>query len=767
MAGALPEYMVPSAFVTLDALPLTPNGKVDRRALPRPAAPQAPTGGRAPRTPQEEALCRLIGDLLGTPPVGVDDDFFLLGGHSLLATRLAGRVRSVLGAELAVRDVFEHPTAAGLAQVLDRARPARPRLTTAGRPELVPLSSAQRRLWFLNRFEGPGATYNIPLTLRLDGPLDAGALQAALDDVVARHEALRTRYPEVDGTPHQEVLPPGAVRVPFAVENAPADAATPDTAGRTWPWRAVRAAMLTPFDVGTDLPVRVWLFREAPDVHTLVLVVHHIAADGWSMGPLVRDLAAAYRARTAGVAARWAPLPVQYADYALWQRELLDGPEGVASEQLTYWRGTLAGLPEQIALPLDRPRPAVASHGGDAHLAHWDAELLASITGLARESGTSLFMVLQAGLALLLSGHGAGTDIPIGTPIAGRTDDALDDVVGFFVNSLVLRNDLSGDPTFAELLERVRETDLGAYQHQDLPFERLVDEVNPTRTQGQSPLFQVMMALQNQQAATLDLPGVTATAEQHHHGISKFDLTFSFTELPVGEGGGLHVGVEFATDLFEAGTVAALTSRFARLLGRVAADPGLPLSRYPVLDDDERTAVLALGQGTQLTVNDGESLPAAFLRQAAHRPGAVAVRYPWADGGYGELTYEELAARSGRLAAALVGVGVGAESGVAVLLERSAGQVVAALGVVRAGVRMCRWTGGGRWAGSGRRCGRPGCGRCWSTRPGATTPGSPRRSGTACPSSSSTRRTPYPPLRPSPPPRRPCRPYPVVSGWRM
>nr|WP_198545938.1 non-ribosomal peptide synthetase [Actinacidiphila yeochonensis] len=672
LAAVLPAHAVPSVFVALDAIPRTPNGKADRAALPRPAAETGPAG-RAPRTPQEQVLRDLVAELLGLPEVGVEDDFFLLGGHSLLATRLVSRVRSVLGVELAVRDVFERRTAAGLARAVARAGAARREVTAGARPEVVPLSFAQQRLWFLGRLEGPNATYNVPLVVRLEGGLDVAALRSALADVVGRHEALRTRCVEVAGVPAQVVVPVAEAVPGVAVTDVPPRGAE----------ERVARAVTEPFDLENDLPLRVRLLREGPDVHTLVLVVHHIAADGWSMGPLVRDLAAAYRARTAGGAPQWAPLPVQYADYALWQRGLLDQAldqeAAPAAGQTAYWRHALAGLPEQIALPLDRPRPAVASHAGAVHEAVLDADALAAVRGLARETGTSLFMVLQAALALLLSGHGAGTDIPLGTPIAGRTDEALDDLVGFFVNSLVLRNDLSGDPTFAELLERVRETDLGAYQHQDVPFERLVEELNPVRTQGRSPLFQVMLALQNHEAAVLDLPGLTAEVRPRHNGVAKFDLTFFFTELPVGEGGGLHVGVEFATDLFEAGTVAALTSRFARLLGRVAADPGLPLSRYPVLDDDERTAVLALGQGGP-QAGDQRSLAALFAAQAARTPDAPALR-----DGHRTLSYTELGFVADTLAAALVGVGVGAESGVAVLLERSAGQVVAALGVVRAG----------------------------------------------------------------------------------
>ncbi|WNI16131.1 non-ribosomal peptide synthetase [Actinacidiphila sp. ITFR-21] len=669
LGAVLPEHMVPSAFVALPALPLTPNGKVDRSALPAPGATgTAGPSGRAPRTPREQVLCGLFAEVLGVPDVSVDDDFFLLGGHSLLATRLISRVRSVLGAELSVRELFEHPTVAGLARVGDGTGRARPTVGVLDRPELLPLSFAQRRLWFLNRFEGPNATYNVPLTVDLEGPLDIAALQAALGDVVGRHETLRTAYPESAGVPHQVVLPPERAVPRVGVTDANAE----DIGGH------VARVLAEPFDVTADLPLRAWLFREAVDRHTLVVVVHHIAADGWSLDPLMRDLAVAYRARLQGRAPTWAPLPVQYADYTLWQHELLDGEQGVAAVQSAYWRETLRGLPEQIALPLDRPRPATAADRGEMHLRTLDGSLHEGLRWLAQETGTSLFMVLQAGLALLLHQHGAGTDIPLGTPIAGRTDDALDELVGFFVNTLVLRTDLSGDPTFRELLGRVRDADLRAYQHQDLPFERLVEDLNPVRARNQSPLFQVMLALQNQRTARVDLPGIDAAVLQRHNGVSKFDLTFSFTELP--DAGGLHVAVEFATELFDAATAGRLTDRLAHLLTQLTADPDRPLTHYTALTDQERTDTLALGGRTAVRPEPTPSVPEVFAEQAARTPRAVAVRDDTTT-----LTYAELDALTAALAGVLVGCGVRAEGGVAVLMDRCPGVVVASLGALRAG----------------------------------------------------------------------------------
>ncbi|MFA1559414.1 amino acid adenylation domain-containing protein, partial [Actinomadura chokoriensis] len=445
-AERLPDYMVP-AFTVLDALPLTVNGKLDRAALPAPDTGAA--ASREPRSPQEEILCGLFADILGVPRVGVDDGFFDLGGDSLTATRLVSRVRSALGAELPVRALFEAPTVAGLAERLaDAAGAVRPPLVRAERPDVVPLSYAQQRLWFLNRFEGASATFNMPIALRLNGALDLDALRAALADVVARHEPLRTIFPDGSGTARQLVLEPAAARPRLDIAET-AEAALP---------MALAAEVGRGFDLSVEPPLRARLFALSPGTggdgtHVLMLVLHHIAADGWSMAPLARDVILAYAARAEGREPQWAPLPVQYGDYTLWQQELLgseDDPESLVSRQLAYWRDALAGLPEELRLPADRPRPAEASYRGGTHTFELDADLHAGLLALARENGASLFMVMQAAYAALLTRLGAGTDVPIGSPIAGRMDEALDDLVGMFVNMLVLRTDTSGDPSFRE-----------------------------------------------------------------------------------------------------------------------------------------------------------------------------------------------------------------------------------------------------------------------------------------------------------------------------
>ncbi|MFG3044994.1 amino acid adenylation domain-containing protein [Streptomyces sp. NPDC048241] len=671
----LPSYMVPSAIQSLDALPLTVNGKIDRAALPAPTGAGPGAAGRAPRGAHEEIVAGLFADVLGVPQVGVDDDFFALGGHSLLATRLVGRIRTALGTETEIRTLFENPTVASFAAVLaDGDRPARPALVPQPRPEVLPLSYAQRRLWFLHRLDGPSATYNIPFAVRLDGPLDQEALRAALDDVVARHSALRTIFPADGEGPHQHITAPGAANVPFTVRDADEDRLDAVVAG-------IAAEAI---DIETELPIRATLLRLGDDSHVLALVVHHIAADGSSLAPLTRDLGTAYRARVGGQAPAWTAPPVDHVDHALWQRTLLgdeNDPDSVLSGQLEHWKQALGGLPELIDLPWDRPRPAVPQHIGATHDFTLDADTARRIADLARTSGCSVFMVLQAALSLLLSRHGAGEDIPLGTAVAGRTDEAATDLVGFFVNTLVLRTDLSDDPTFRELLDRVKEFDLSAYTHQDLPFERLVELLNPARSQSHHPLFQTMLVLQNHSpAAPVELPGLTVSPVPIELDVSKFDLSFTFTETHDDQGapGAMRAAVDYATELFDAATVHALGERLTGLLTAVTADPDLPLRAYDVLTDADRAAVTAWATGPE--ADRPESVPALFRRRVRDTPDAPAVRDATTT-----LTYRELDALADSVAAALAARGIGPEDRVAVALPRTRELLVTLLGVLKAG----------------------------------------------------------------------------------
>ncbi|AUH39488.1 non-ribosomal peptide synthetase [Streptomyces sp. CMB-StM0423] len=685
LRARLPAFMVPAAFVMLGDLPLNANGKIDRDALPAPGQDPGEAAGAAPRTPRERLMCELFADVLGVPRVGADTDFFAAGGHSLQAIRLVARIRTALGADLALSALFEAPTPARLGARLDGAAPARPALTADPRPAAgaVPLSYAQQRLWFLHRAEGPAATYNIPLVQRFTGELDPDALERALGDVVARHECLRTVFPDTGGTadsgagPRQRILGAAAARPALPVT---------EVAGAAELRRKLAEAVRYAFDLAVEPPLRAELFVLGPAESVLCLVVHHIAADGWSMTPLTRDLATAYAARLRGREPDWAPLPVRYTDYTRWQRRLLGAPEdpdGLLHRQLAHWTAALADLPDEIALPRDRARPAVASYAGGRVRLHIDAELHAALADVGSRSGASLFMVLHAGLAALLTKLGAGTDLPVGSVIAGRSDEALDDLVGFFVNTLVLRTDTSGDPAFAELLERVRDTALAAYAHQDVPFERLVEALGPPRSPGRHPLFQVALSVDADETAEFTLPGLRASRIRVPTRTAKFDLDIGIGEQrsATGEPLGLTGTLDYATDLFDRATVQEFADRWVRLLRAAAAEPGLPISRIDVLSGAERRLLV----GNADADGDGESAPARtltglFAAQVRATPGAVAVAAAGT-----KLTYAQLDARAGRLAHALAARGAGPEDVVAVALPRSADLVVALLAVLRAG----------------------------------------------------------------------------------
>ncbi|MFL6129471.1 MAG: amino acid adenylation domain-containing protein [Mycobacteriales bacterium] len=659
-ARRLPDHMLPAAWVLLDQLPLTANGKLDRAALPAGGA-VAERPGRAPRSPREELLCELFADVLGLSRVGVDDSFFDLGGHSLLATRLVGRVRSVFGVEVPVRSLFEAPTVARWAERLDAGAAPRPPVRAAARPPVLPLSAAQRRLWFLDRLDGSGGTYNIAFGLRLRGRLDRAALQAALQDLVGRHESLRTVFPDRDGVPRQEVRT--AVRVELPVDRPP------DLAG------AVAAEVGRGFDLTAEIPLRARLFATG-DEHVLLLVLHHIAADGASIEPLGRDLATAYAARRDGRVPDWPPLPVQYADYVLWQRELLHG--GVGDRQLGCWARALAGLPEQLELPADRPRPAVASHRGGAVHFRWEPGLHADVLRLARRTRSTVFMVAQAALAALLTRLGAGTDVPIGTVTAGRADEALDDLVGCFLNTLVLRTDTGGDPTFGELLARVRGTDLAAYDASDLPFEQLVEALNPVRSLTRHPLFQVMLLVQDGSGGVPELPGLDVSPYRVDARVAKFDLAVHLAERrgDAGEPAGIDGTVQYSADLFDPATVERLAARLTRLVAAAVAEPELPIGRLDLLADAERRQLAAWGTGDPVAPATVVDL---FEAQVARTPAEPAL----VQGGT-VLTYAELDARVNRLARLLAGRGAGPERLVALALPRSIDLVAAQLAVLRA-----------------------------------------------------------------------------------
>ncbi|MEU9560403.1 condensation domain-containing protein, partial [Streptomyces fumanus] len=675
VAGRLPGHMVPAAVIPLDAFPVTVNGKLDRSALPAPDF-AAQVGSRAPATPTEELLCGLFAEVLGVERVGVEDSFFDLGGDSLLAMRLIARIRSVLRVEVGIRELFASPTVAGVARVRGAARAS---LSARERPEVLPLSYAQQRMWFLNQMEeaGAGAAYNLPLTLRLVGDLDVAALKAAVGDVADRHESLRTVFPDADGLPRQHLLRGAAGRPEVRIS----EIGEHDVPG------AVAAETRHRFDLSRELPWRVRLLTLSPVESVLVIVAHHIAVDGWSMGVLMHDLGSAYAARSHGEAPGWEPLSVQYADYALWQREVLgdlDDTESLISEQLGYWRQALAAVPEELALPVDRARSSEPSFEAGTVPIEVGADVHARLSEVARRHGVTMFMVAQAALAVLLSKVGAGTDIPLGTAVAGRDDLALEELAGFFVNTLVLRTDVSGDPSFAELLGRVRETDLVAYAHQDVPFERLVEDLNPTRSLSRHPLFQIMLAVENvtEVQDPWQLPDLRVLPEPlDHTAVARFDLSVALAERRADDGAPAGMGgeIQYAADLFDEGTARALAARLARVLEQVAADPGVRVGDVEVLSDAERRTVLHGWNDTRRAVPGG-TLVDRFEAQVARTPDAVAVV------GQGvSWTYAELNARANGVARALIGRGIGPESLVGVRLERSAELVPTLLGVLKAG----------------------------------------------------------------------------------
>ncbi len=589
LADQLPSYMVPAAVVRIETLPLTVNGKLDVRALP---APEYQDGEqyRAPTNLTEEILAGIYAQILGVERVGVDDSFFDLGGDSLSAMRVIAGVNAAVDAGLSVRVLFESPTVAQLALRVGGGEGGLEPLAAVQRPDVVPLSFAQSRLWFVDQFQGPSAIYNIAVALRLSGPLDSEALGGALADVVQRQESLRTLFPAVDGVPHQLVVPAAGADFGWAVVDA-----------EGWPddriTEAIDAVARHEFDLAAEIPLQARLFRVAADNHVLVAVVHHIAADGGSITPLVHDLGLAYASRRNGSAPEWADLAVQYIDYTLWQREqlgdLADSDSRITA-QLGYWESELADLPEHLQLPTDRPYPPVAEYRGASLAVEWPAELQQLIDQLAHEHNATSFMVIQAALAVLLSNLSSSTDVAVGFPIAGRSDPALDDLVGFFVNTLVLRVDLSGDPSVADVLGQVRRRSLAAYEHQDVPFELLVERLNPTRSLTHHPLVQVLLSWQNfawQDSRTggLSLGDLEVTPIPVDTHTARMDLAFHLAESwgADGEPAGIGGTVEFRTDVFEADTIANLIGRLERVLVAMTADPTRALSSIDVLDDSE------------------------------------------------------------------------------------------------------------------------------------------------------------------------------------
>ncbi|MET0647237.1 MAG: amino acid adenylation domain-containing protein [Pyrinomonadaceae bacterium] len=671
----LPDYMTPQTFVRLDALPMTRNGKVDRKALPAPDATRlAETRGAVrPGSQLEEVLAGVWAETLGLEQFGADENFFELGGHSLKAVRVVSRVSELLGAELPVRALFEAPTLRGFAGLVERAAagggPAAPPVEPAAREGDPPASFAQRRLWFLQRLRPDSTAYNLASEARFRADLNVPALAQGLNEVVRRQESLRTTFAQEGAGPAQIIAPRLSLPLPVVDLRRLSAEARERLAGRLTAEAAAR-----PFDLERGPLLRAALLRTLDDEWTMSLSMHHIVTDGWSSGVLARELTAHYEAFAAGTPSALPEPRVQYADFAEWQRRRLED-EGVGP-LLSYWKERLGGAPALLELPTDRPRPPARSERGAALRFELPRELVGRLEKVGRAEGATLFMTLLAGFQLLLSRYSGQTDISVGTPIANRARPEVEALIGCFANTLVMRTDLSGDPTFAELLGRVRETALGAYTHQDAPFEQLVTELRAERDLSRTPLFQVALALQNTPADELRLSGLPLLHEETENGTAKFDMTVQLTE----EGGGLRGRWEYSTDLFDAATVARMAEHFRTLLEAAADDPARRVSELPLQTPAERRRLLTEWDGEAERHAQLPCLHELFERQAERAPDAAALVC-----GDERVSYGELNERANRLANHLRAFGVGPESRVGILLERSAEMVVAMLAAVKTG----------------------------------------------------------------------------------
>ncbi|WP_203228910.1 condensation domain-containing protein, partial [Lautropia dentalis] len=679
LRAELPAYMVPSAFVKLEVMPLTPNGKVDRKALPAPDAEALVTHMyEAPQGPVEEVLAGIWQELLGVERVGRNDSFFDLGGHSLLAVQLMGRMRRDLGQEIELRELFDAPTLAAVASRLQQADEALTApIEPAERTKDLVLSWAQQRLWFLEQLEDLGSAYHIPAVLRLQGELDRGALQRTLDAILARHEALRTVFVRADdGEPVQRILP----MQPFAL--AYRDLSQLAEGEREQAKQALTEETLhRPFDLTQDVLIRASLVKLAEKEYILNLCMHHIVSDGWSMGVLTRELAALYEALSQGQENPLPALPIQYADYAQWQRQWLSGER--LEQQVAFWKEELSGAPSLLELPTDRPRPQVQSFAGSVIPFELGEGLTQGLNALARRHGATLFMVLQAGFAVLLGRLSGQDNVVVGTPVANRKRSELEGLIGFFVNTLALRTRLDGQATVSELLAQVRDRTLAGFGHQDVPFEQVVEAVQPERDMSHSPLFQVMLVLQNNAEVELKLPGLTLGQEEFGHDTTHFDLTLSLGE----EEGRLQGMVEYGTALFERETVERWLGHLKVLLSAMVADEACTLAQLPLLTEEEREQVIREFNATDAEYPKEALIHELFEQQVERTPQAVAVRYEDE-----QLTYVQLNARANQLAHRLRAMrdASGApvmkpDALVAISVERSLEMVVGLLGILKAG----------------------------------------------------------------------------------
>ncbi|MEH2121099.1 amino acid adenylation domain-containing protein [Nostoc sp.] len=672
----LPEYMLPSTFVLMDALPLTTNGKVDRRALPAPdqTRPEFQETFVAPCTAIEEILAGIWAQILGLEEVGIHDNFFTLGGHSLLATQVISQVRKVFQQELSLRRLFEQPTIAGLAKDIEKATKAGLGLETAtieriSRSQHLPLSFAQQRLWFLAQLEPNSPFYNIPATVRLQGQLNLRALQQSFKEILRRHEALRTNFQTVEGQPVAVISSATSLLLPVFDINELSSNQQEASVRQLAEFEAQQ-----PFDLNRDLLLRVKLMCLGEQEHIVLLTMHHIASDGWSTGVLIRELVTLYQAFCEQQQlSPLTELPIQYVDFAAWQRQWLQAE--VLQSQISYWKKQLEGTPAVLELPTDHPRPAVQTFQGATYSFELSVERSQALNKFSQQQGSTLFMTLLAAFQTLLWRYTGNEDIVVGSPIANRNRQEIEGLIGFFVNTLVLRTNLAGNPTFEELLTRVREVALGAYAHQDLPFEQLVEQLQPQRDLSYTPLFQVMFVLQNAPMSALELPGLTLSLLESESRTAKFDLTLSLMETAQG-----LVGIlEYNTDLFESSTISRMARHFQTLLEQIVANPQQRVSELALLTPAEK-AQLAEWNDTSVEYPQQQCIHQLFESQVERTPDAVAVVFESE-----QLTYYELNARANQLAQYLQKLGVGPEVLVGICTERSLDMVIGLLGILKAG----------------------------------------------------------------------------------
>jgi amino acid adenylation domain-containing protein len=670
LSRTLPDYMVPAQLMWLDALPHTPNGKLDRRALPAPDALQSETAYAAPRTPTEQALSEIWSQVLKIERVGVHDNFFELGGHSLLAVQVASAVRSRLGVEVPLSALFAGPTLGQFAQAVTQAdASALPPIVPRGEQrEPARLSFAQQRLWFLDQLDQrAGAAYRIPLGVRLSGALDLDALHRALNRIIERHEALRTRFEVVNGQPVQCI----AAHAPFVLARHDLGGAA-DVDAEVARHTSDEAA--EPFDLAVGPLVRGRLLRLSEREHVLLVTMHHIVSDGWSISVLIREFGALYRAFSEGRGDPLAPLAIQYADYAAWQREWLAGE--VLQNQLAYWKTTLQGAPELSELPLDHARPAVKDYAGESVEILLDAPLSAQVKALAREQGTTVFNVVLAAWAALAGRLSGQDEVVIGTPVANRTRSEVEPLIGFFVNTLALRIDLSGRPSVGELVQRVHAATLAAQGHQDIPFDQVIEAINPARSTSHAPLFQLMLVWQNTGPTDLDLGDVRLQGLSADSDRAQFDVTLALGEHEAGFAG----RVTFDTALFERASIERYLGYFKALLAGMTAGAAAPMHALEILPPAERERIVHAWNDTAVPRDPEQTAHGMFEAQVARTPDAVAVLFEDE-----ALTYAELNAQANRLARHLVAQGVGADRLVALCLQRSVETLVAVLAVLKAG----------------------------------------------------------------------------------